>query len=791
MVDFKMRYVIDADGRQAKSELKSVDDHIARMGGSMTSATGMSVSQLNAMGVAAGAAAAGVAAIAVAGIAVGRQLFDLSKQAADFGSEIFDATEKTGLAAEAISAMKFAADQSGSSLEQVTSGIAKFSKTVGAAADGSKQAAANLRDLGIIPQEALSDLDGALAKVMKRIVEAPAGIQQMTLAQKAFGKAGAELLPFLKSFDGDLEGLIKKAKELGVTIDDEAAAAADEFGDQLDTLSAQFTGLGRTIGTAFMPVFLDMAKATSDWAVRNKDEIEQWSNVFAAGTRGVIGDLGRLVSFIQENKQWFDLAGALVTGGLSMYADAAGRAIGGRYAAQQNALPLRGGMAASTGVLGVGGFDSDDGGKSKSNAAADRAAREAERLAQREIAAGIRLEQKNFQTIGEIFAKNQDDLRASFAKGGMTEADFLKEANAAISRYADNIGMSIRQMEMLEDQTKATMTATEQELLKAEQADRRKDAADKGRAEFAENKEFAEKQYVDQVEAGTDAMIRQFEAANKLWQIEQDKLKALEQQNEERREATRIMFQDMLGPDAGPQQSPGGIFQDGIFGSLGIDTMQTEADVVMDIYGRMGAMVGDVTGQMAAGVGSLVENWVLYGTAGPDAMKKMAAAVLGSLAAQATVEAIMELARGFAALANPFTAWQAPLHFKAAAMFGIVAAGSALAGRAIAGDSFSKDSSGSGSGSGGTRTSSSSQNMTPSSRVSDDAYVSGRREDRSVTFLAAAILKLENKISSMRPEDVLSVGAKRSRGLIGRQVVQDIKSNSGIGRAIKVASGDR
>jgi hypothetical protein len=85
----------------------------------------------------------------------------------------------------------------------------------------------------------------------------------MTLAQKAFGKSGADLLPFIKSFDGDLPGLIKKAKELGITMTDEDAAAADQFGDQLDTLTGQIKNTTFSFGKELMPVFLDGSKALS------------------------------------------------------------------------------------------------------------------------------------------------------------------------------------------------------------------------------------------------------------------------------------------------------------------------------------------------------------------------------------------------------------------------------------------------------------------------------------------------------------------------------------------------
>lgn len=295
--DFTMKYKIVADAAKAKAEIRDVDDLLKGFGRSAGSA-------FASLGTAGSIAGAGILAIGAAAVSTGVSLFNLTKAASDFGSEIFDASKKTGLQAEALSAMKFAADQSGSSMEQVTAGIAKFAKTVGAANEDTKKGAKFLHDFGVTPQEAIKDLDGALDKVFKKIISAPEGIQRMTLAQKAFGKSGADLLPFLDSFNGDLASLRKRAKELGVTIDDEAAKAADEFGDTLDTVSAQLAGAGRTIGIAFMPQFQKMAKETSEWAVRNKGEIKDWADGAVPAIEAVANAIKGLAMVVGETAQY-------------------------------------------------------------------------------------------------------------------------------------------------------------------------------------------------------------------------------------------------------------------------------------------------------------------------------------------------------------------------------------------------------------------------------------------------------------------------------------------------------
>jgi hypothetical protein len=153
---------------------------------------------------------------------------------------------------------KVAADQSGSSLEEVSKSVTKFTRLVGDAADGSEEAKEKLRKLGVDPQEAIKDLDGALAKVFERIVSLPTPVERTNAAIDAFGKGGAELLPFLQSFDGDLAGLIQKSKELGLTINDADAALADEFGDTLDLVSAQVKNLTFLFARDFLPVITRM-----------------------------------------------------------------------------------------------------------------------------------------------------------------------------------------------------------------------------------------------------------------------------------------------------------------------------------------------------------------------------------------------------------------------------------------------------------------------------------------------------------------------------------------------------
>lgn len=118
------------------------------------------------------------------------------------------------------------------------------------------------------------------------------------------------------------------------------------------------------------------------------------------------------------------------------------------------------------------------------------------------------------------------------------------------------------------------------------------------------------------------------------------------------------------------------------------------ADVAIVSFSAVGAVVN----QLAQGIGNLAQQWVLLGTTGPGALRKLVASVLAGVTAQAATLGVMELAYAIAAL----TPWGAAIygsaaaHFKAAALFFSVAVGAGLLGRAIAGNSFQQSGGGTG-----------------------------------------------------------------------------------------------
>jgi hypothetical protein len=138
-------------------------------------------------------ATAGVAALGAAALATATKMWDLLKSTSAYGSEVFDASQKTGLSAKALSALRFAAEQSGSSFEKVTGAVSKFNVLLGEAKLGNEKAAATLAKFGVTATDATKALEQAITAIAKETDVT----KQAAAAKALFKDRTAEILPVI------------------------------------------------------------------------------------------------------------------------------------------------------------------------------------------------------------------------------------------------------------------------------------------------------------------------------------------------------------------------------------------------------------------------------------------------------------------------------------------------------------------------------------------------------------------------------------------------------------------
>lgn len=238
------------------------------------------------------------AAITTAGLSIIAGLSAAVMQFAEMGSQLDDISKRTGIAAGALAEYKFAAEQSGTSLEAVEKSAKKMQQTVVDAIGGSESAMQKLAAAGV----SLSELQGLsqgdqLALIGKRIADIADPAMRTAAALDIFGKSGSELLPMFS----ELDELSAKANKLGLVPTEQAVADAAKIGDLMDSITATVMAGVFEIGAAMAPVvipilekFEELAGMAVNWIRENDGVIQSIAAIGAAlvGVGGIVTTIG-------------------------------------------------------------------------------------------------------------------------------------------------------------------------------------------------------------------------------------------------------------------------------------------------------------------------------------------------------------------------------------------------------------------------------------------------------------------------------------------------------------------
>lgn len=188
-------------------------------------------------------------------------LVELTKQIGEFVAQTLEAAEAigklqqvTGGSVETLSALSAAATLADLSQEDLTSGLSKFTKTLGEVQKGSAPVIDALHRIGL-SQKDLAGLstDQAFVKVSTALSQYADGTNKATIAQDLFGKSGTKLIPLLNEVGTEgIDKLKDKARDLGVLLDQNTVDAATRANDAMKELKLAAQGVATqfTIGLA-------------------------------------------------------------------------------------------------------------------------------------------------------------------------------------------------------------------------------------------------------------------------------------------------------------------------------------------------------------------------------------------------------------------------------------------------------------------------------------------------------------------------------------------------------------
>jgi len=293
----KIQIVIDATGEGAKRALHSVGDafttglgHKAKLAGAMVGASM----------VAAGAALAAFTIKAVA-------------DTTEYAESIDKAAKTTGIAAEELQKLKYAADQEHTSFEALNGGLKFLAKNMEAGKDA-------FAEIGISTTDAsgqLRNTGDVLLELSDYFKNSTNDVEKQALALKLFGKSGSDLIPFLEQGSAEIARLGEEAEGLGIVLSGDAISAFEAYGDQVDKMKKSFEGVKMSVATAVLPAFSDVSAGITDMFV-SLQESGSLDAIFGT-VGGVIADLLPTLQTV------FDLVGSVLDALAPMLSDVLGR----------------------------------------------------------------------------------------------------------------------------------------------------------------------------------------------------------------------------------------------------------------------------------------------------------------------------------------------------------------------------------------------------------------------------------------------------------------------------------
>lgn len=253
------------------------------------------------------------------------------------GLEVVKLQRYTGGSAEEMSKLRYAAFQS------ANLGVDVLTKSLGIASKNLEKSKDPMKDFGLAARDSqgnVKPMTDVLLLAADRFKGMENGSEKTALAMKLFGRAGADMIPFLNGGADGIQKLMDKAQEAGVVLsgDDLKAVLASKRAHR--ELDSALEGLGITIGRSVVPLLTSVTQAMAKIPGPLAEVIAPVAllgggllGLVAAGSK-VVGIFSPMVTKIREMDAATSAAGG-AAGNLGQKIGASAIAVGGAIAAYE------------------------------------------------------------------------------------------------------------------------------------------------------------------------------------------------------------------------------------------------------------------------------------------------------------------------------------------------------------------------------------------------------------------------------------------------------------------------
>jgi hypothetical protein len=209
------------------------------------------------------------------------------KSATDYSDEIYTVSQRTGIAVETLSQLKYVAEQTESSFEAMATSFRFLSRNIYDAELGTGKAGQAFKALGIEIRDSNGHLikaEDAFLRIADKFKNIDDNATKTALAMDLFGRGGQSIIPVLNLGSEGIQRLSDEAKKLGVVLTTDNAKAIDQFTDSMKTLKTAMLGLSIEGTKILMPALEEIIKGATKFLVT----LREWTEAHPKLTEAIV-----------------------------------------------------------------------------------------------------------------------------------------------------------------------------------------------------------------------------------------------------------------------------------------------------------------------------------------------------------------------------------------------------------------------------------------------------------------------------------------------------------------------
>lgn len=202
---------------------------------------------------------------ALAAIDIGNRFGAAFDKAIERADALDEMAQKVGATVRGLSQLQFAAELEG--IDDFTQVMVKLNRATIEAKTATSEQAKAFDALGVSTVDAQGNLkasDALLIDIAEAFAGAEDGADKTAIAMALFGKTGADLIPFLNNGASGIKRLTDVSDQLGLTLDEQTAAAAAKFNDNLFIIGKSSDALFTKVTAQLLPGMADLSEQFKD-----------------------------------------------------------------------------------------------------------------------------------------------------------------------------------------------------------------------------------------------------------------------------------------------------------------------------------------------------------------------------------------------------------------------------------------------------------------------------------------------------------------------------------------------